>query len=67
MTAGAGLRDFIVAFGLLLVFEGVVYTLAPGLMKSLFDQMRRADESVLRWSGLLALVAGVALVWAVRG
>jgi uncharacterized protein YjeT (DUF2065 family) len=45
----------------------VVYTLAPGFMKVMFDEMRKADENTLRWGGLVALIAGVALVWWMRG
>jgi len=67
MVAGAGLRDFVVALGLVLVLEGVIYTLAPGFMKAAFEEMRRVEEGTLRWGGLAALIVGVALVWMIRG
>jgi uncharacterized protein YjeT (DUF2065 family) len=64
---GPGAVDFLTAAGLMLVFEGVLYALAPGALKRLFEAARDLDETALRLGGLLAVVAGVAVVWAVRG
>ncbi|TBW38672.1 DUF2065 domain-containing protein [Siculibacillus lacustris] len=67
MTLGPGTRDLIVAVGLVLAIEGAVYAAAPGPMKRLLAQMRMLPDNAFRIGGLVALVAGVAIVWAARG
>lgn len=67
MTTGSGTRDLLAALGLVLVFEGVLYALAPGALKRMFVMAQSLDEGHLRLGGLIAVVAGVAVVWAVRG
>lgn len=59
--------DFVAALGLVLVLEGLVYGGAPNLAKRLAAEVTQMPESTLRIGGLLAMVAGVALVWFVRG
>lgn len=66
MTSGPGAGDFLTAAGLMLVFEGVLYALAPGALKRLFEAARLIDENALRLGGLLAVVTGVAVVWLAR-
>ncbi len=67
MTTGSGLGDFAAAMGLVLVFEGLAWALAPRAMKTVMDEMRRLDEDTLRRGGLAAMFVGVAVVWLVRG
>ena len=67
MTNGPGGADFLTAAGLMLVFEGVLYALAPGALKRMFEAARDLDERALRLGGLVAAAAGVAVVWFVRG
>ncbi|HIN92728.1 MAG TPA: DUF2065 domain-containing protein [Alphaproteobacteria bacterium] len=59
--------DIITVFALVLVFEGVVYTLFPSQMKKFMGRMMDMPTSLLRNSGLVAAVAGVLLVWLIRG
>jgi uncharacterized protein YjeT (DUF2065 family) len=61
------MSDLIVAFGLVLVIEGVLWSLFPGLGRKLLEVSTAAPESSLRLAGTLAVAAGVALVWLVRG
>lgn len=67
MTTGPGAGDLATALGLVLVLEGIGWALAPGAMKRLFEAAKTIDEGVFRIGGLLAVTAGVALVWWVRG
>jgi hypothetical protein len=67
MDDGSGLRDLGVALGLVLVLEGVMYALAPGLARRMAEEVRSIDEEALRKLGLGALFVGVAVVWWVRG
>lgn len=60
------MQDLIVALGLVLVIEGVLYALAPAQLK---DYMRKAQEipdHSLRVGGIAAMVLGVVIVWLVR-
>lgn len=56
---GAGL----LAVGLVLIVEGLVYALAPSLIEDLLDMLRALPLETRRMMGLAALAAGVALVW----
>jgi len=60
-------RDFVVAVGLVLVFEGLVYGGFPNLARRLASEVLAMPEAVLRAAGLAAIAAGVALVWLARG
>ncbi len=56
-----------VAFGLVLVIEGALWALAPGLGRKFLEATANTPESTLRIGGALAAAAGVALIWIVRG
>ena len=65
MTLGLG--DALTAFGLLLVFEGLVLAGAPETAKRAMAAIMGRPAGLLRVVGVVAWAAGVALVWAVRG
>ncbi len=60
-------HDLAVAFGLVLVIEGAVWALAPGLGRRLLDVAAKTPESKLRLTGAAAVAAGVLVIWLVRG
>ena len=53
----------LLAVGLVLIVEGLVYALAPSLIEDLLDMLRALPLETRRMMGLAALAAGVALVW----
>jgi len=55
----------IAAFGLVLVFEGLVFALAPSRLEDLIAAMSRISLDQRRSFGLIAVAIGVALVWLV--
>jgi uncharacterized protein YjeT (DUF2065 family) len=59
--------DLLVALGLVLVVEGVVYGGFPALAKRLAAEVLSVPESRLRTVGMIAMAVGVAVVWLVRG
>lgn len=59
--------DLIAALGLVLVIEGVIYGGFPDLARRLASQVLDTPENTLRIGGLLAIAAGVAVVWLARG
>ncbi|EKF20841.1 DUF2065 domain-containing protein [Nitratireductor pacificus] len=61
------MSDFIAALGLVLVVEGLVYGGMPRLAKRLAEQVIEMPESTLRGAGIGAMIAGVLIVWLVRG
>lgn len=61
------MQDFIVAIGLVLVFEGLVYGGFPSAAKKLAAQVTEMPEALLRTVGLAAIVIGVGVVWLIRG
>ncbi|MEJ2035137.1 MAG: DUF2065 domain-containing protein [Maritimibacter sp.] len=50
-------------FGLVLVIEGLVFALAPSRLDSLVEMMAALSQEQRRMIGLVAVAAGVALVW----
>ena len=60
------MTDFLVAFGLVLVLEGIFYAVAPEQMKRMIAQMLTMPSSALRLAGLAAMVVGVVIVWLAR-
>ena len=59
--------DLAVALGLVLVIEGLLWSLWPSLGRRLLEALADASEAYLRLSGAAAVAAGVAIVWLVRG
>jgi uncharacterized protein len=62
-----GLLDFVTALGIALVFEGILYALFPNRARSAFEFISQIPEGNLRYLGLGAAIAGVVLIWLVRG
>ncbi len=53
----------LLAFGLVLVLEGLVYALAPSIVEELLEMLRSFSEGQRRTMGLTAVALGVLLVW----
>jgi uncharacterized protein YjeT (DUF2065 family) len=54
------------ALGLAIALEGALYALFPAVMRRLIARALEQPENSLRIGGLVAAIAGVALVWALR-
>jgi len=61
------MNELLTALGLVLVFEGVLYALAPGGMKGMMRSALETPDQTLRAVGLGAAALGVFLVWIIRG
>ena len=61
------MNDLIVAIGLVLVLEGMLYAVFPGALKRMMSLAQSLPDETLRRSGLVALALGVVIVWLVRG
>lgn len=58
--------DFLVALGLMLVIEGVLYGGMPRLVRRLAAEVLSTPDQTLRIGGLVAAAIGVGIVWLVR-
>jgi len=56
----------LLALGLVLIVEGLVYALAPSLIDRMLVALAAFPPEARRLMGLLALVCGMALVWAAK-
>lgn len=61
------MSDLIVAVGLVLVIEGMLWALIPGTAVGVLRTIAEVPESHLRAWGAAAVAAGVGLVWLIRG
>ncbi len=56
----------LLALGLVLVVEGLVYALAPSAVEDMLEALRRLPVDQRRLIGLAALAVGIALIWGAR-
>jgi uncharacterized protein YjeT (DUF2065 family) len=61
------MADFIAALGLVLVIEGLTFAAFPAATRRALQALMEATDGNLRMAGVVAAVAGVLLVWFVRG
>ena len=58
--------DLLMALGLILVIEGLLYALVPGHLKIMMLSFQKLSDDQLRIGGVAALAAGVVIFWMVR-
>jgi uncharacterized protein YjeT (DUF2065 family) len=54
------------AFGFVLIVEGLVYALAPSLVEQMLAALRALPHEQRRLVGLAALAFGVVLIWCAK-
>ena len=57
------MKELIIAFGLFLFIEGILYALFPSKMKNMLKTIEKVQTSQLRLGGLLFAVIGFIIVW----
>ena len=57
------MKELIIAIGLLLFIEGILYALFPLKMKNMLKIVEKLPVSQLRISGLLFALIGFVIVW----
>jgi len=60
------MKELIVAFGLFLFIEGILYALFPSKMKSMLLKLNDVTNSQLRIGGLIFVVIGFIVIWYVK-
>ena len=57
------MRELIIAFGLFLFIEGILYAIFPSKMKSMLKKLELIKDSHLRSGGLIFAVIGFVIIY----
>tara|TARA_E500000081_G_C5820035_1_gene213076 strand:- start:2 stop:223 length:222 start_codon:yes stop_codon:yes gene_type:complete len=57
------MRELIIAFGLFLFIEGVLYALFPSKMKNMLKKLDVVADKQLRAGGLVFAIIGFIIIW----
>ena len=60
------MKELIIAIGLLLFIEGMLYALFPSKMKNMLKKMETIKDSQLRTGGLIFAIIGFFIVWYIK-
>ena len=57
------MKELIIAFGLFLFVEGILYALFPSKMRNMFRKLELIKESQLRTGGLVFALIGFVIIY----
>ena len=57
------MRELIIALGLFLFIEGILYALFPSKMKNMLKKIDTIKDSQLRTGGLFFAIIGFLIIW----
>ena len=57
------MRELVIAFGLFLFIEGILYALFPAKMKSMLKKLELISTSQLRVGGLIFAIMGFIIIY----
>ena len=57
------MKELIIAFGLFLFIEGILYAIFPSKMKSMLKKLELIKDSQLRSGGLIFAVLGFTIIY----
>ena len=60
------MRELIIAFGLFLFIEGILYAIFPSKMKSMLKKLELIKESQLRLGGLIFAIIGFLIIYYIK-
>ena len=60
------MRELIIAFGLFLFIEGILYALFPSKMKSMLKKLELIKDSQLRIGGLIFATIGFIIIYLIK-
>ena len=61
------MRELIIAFGLFLFIEGVLYAIFPSKMKSMLKKLELVNDGQLRTGGLIFAIIGFIIIYYIKG
>ena len=57
------MTELIIAFGLFLFIEGILYAIFPSKMKNILKKLEFVDDSKLRAGGLIFAIIGFIIIY----
>jgi hypothetical protein len=57
------MNELIIAFGLFIFIEGILYAIFPSKMKSMLKKLELISDSQLRTGGLIFMVLGFIIIY----
>ena len=60
------MKELIIAFGLFLFIEGILYALFPAKMKNMLQKLDMVKDSQLRTGGLIFALIGFLIIWYIK-
>ncbi len=60
------MRELVIAFGLFLFIEGILYALFPAKMKSMLKKLELVKDSQLRSGGLIFTLIGFIIIYFIK-
>jgi len=57
------MKELIIAFGLFLFIEGILYALFPSKMKSMIQKLNEVNNNQLRTGGFVFAIIGFIIIW----
>ena len=60
------MRELVIAFGLFLFIEGILYALFPAKMRSILKRLELVKDSQLRSGGLIFAVIGFIIIYFIK-
>ena len=60
------MKELIIAFGLFLFIEGILYAIFPSKMKSMLKKIELIKDNQLRTSGLIFAVIGFIIIYFIK-
>ena len=60
------MKELIIAFGLLLFIEGILYAIFPSKMKTMLKKLELVNNSQLRSGGLIFAIIGFVIIYYIK-
>ena len=60
------MKELIIAFGLFLFIEGILYVIFPSKMKSMLKKLELVNDSQLRTGGLIFTIIGFVIIYCIK-
>ena len=57
------MKELIIAFGLFLFIEGIIYAIFPSKMKNMLKKLELVKDSQLRSGGLIFVIIGFVIIY----
>tara|TARA_B100001093_G_scaffold421209_1_gene413423 strand:+ start:272 stop:457 length:186 start_codon:yes stop_codon:yes gene_type:complete len=57
------MKELIIAFGLFLFIEGIIYAIFPSKMKSMLKKLEQIRDNQLRTGGLVFAIIGFIIIY----